>query len=227
MKVGRPLITVEVGQVFGSLAVQRVYSVPRKDGGVRLRCIVLCKCGSEHDTALVYLRHAKHPQCRSCAGKDSQTKRGNTGVVYTAEYAVWGHMRSRCNNPKHPAYVNYGGRGIRVCKRWETFKNFFADMGARPTSDHTLERLNNDGDYKPSNCVWALPKEQSRNKRSNRWLTHNGETLILADWAKRIGTQPTTLWLRLEKGWSVADTLTVPIRKRTTKPKTKKERSQT
>ena len=217
MKVGRPLIPVEVGQVFGSLTVQRVYSVPRKDGGVRLRCVARCLCGAVNDTLLTYIRNAEHPQCRSCAGKTSQAKRGNTGKAYTAEFAVWAHMKARCNNPNHPAYKNYGGRGITVCKKWYSFDAFISDMGIRPSSKHTLERKNNAQGYKPSNCYWALSKEQSRNKRNNRWLTYKGETLILADWAKRVGVKPTTLWLRLEKGWSVEDTLTVPIRKRKTK----------
>jgi hypothetical protein len=79
-------------------------------------------------------------------------------------YSVWLNMRNRCNNPNEVAYKNYGGRGIKVCDRWSDFANFLADMGERPEG-HSIERINNDGNYEPSNCKWATRSEQSMNKR--------------------------------------------------------------
>jgi hypothetical protein len=80
-------------------------------------------------------------------------------------YWTWAGMKARCENPNHKAYLNYGGRGITVCKRWQTFENFAKDMGPKPTPEHTLERINNDRGYSPANCKWATIEEQVANKR--------------------------------------------------------------
>ncbi|HEX8838523.1 MAG TPA: hypothetical protein VF748_16390 [Candidatus Acidoferrum sp.] len=90
------------------------------------------------------------------------------GMTGTPEFKTWDSMLQRCTNPNHHAWSRYGGRGIKVCKRWLHFKSFYADMGAKPNG-LTLERINNDGDYKPSNCKWATMKEQAANKRS-AWI---------------------------------------------------------
>jgi hypothetical protein len=86
-------------------------------------------------------------------------------MSHTREYAAWKAMNGRCNSPIHKAYPYYGGRGIFVCKRWKSFENFYADMGPKPSPKHSLERLNTNGPYTPSNCTWATAKEQIRNRR--------------------------------------------------------------
>lgn len=134
------------------------------------------------------------------------------GLSKSTEHIVWAGMKTRCNNPNDPEFSNYGGRGIRVCEAWANdFTTFLRDVGARPSREHTLDRINNEGHYEPGNCRWATRREQAANRRGLRMLTHNDETLTLADWARRIGLSPTAIAQRLRLGWSVADALS-PVR---------------
>lgn len=87
------------------------------------------------------------------------------GLRNTAEYQAWVNMKSRCYYPRHESYKNYGARGITVCRRWHDFRNFYADMGARPSPTHSLDRIDNDADYSPNNCRWATKSEQNLNRR--------------------------------------------------------------
>jgi hypothetical protein len=123
-------------------------------------------------------------------------------------------MRDRCGNPNSAAWDRYGGRGIAVCARWQGengFANFLADMGARPSAKHSIDRIDNDGPYSRENCRWATAKEQANNKRTNRWLTHSGETLTITGWSERLGMSRPTIWGRLEAGWSIDAALTTQI----------------
>lgn len=137
-------------------------------------------------------------------------KFASSGPVYRA----WIHMRERCWNPKCHAFKNYGARGISVCERWaHDFSAFAIDMGPRPAG-HSLDRIDNDGNYEPDNCRWATPTEQVRNRRLEytRLLTWKGETLPVSQWAERLGTSHNVLHMRLKNGWSVDDVLGFPIR---------------
>jgi len=129
------------------------------------------------------------------------------------EERCWLKMMQRCGNPKQVGYHNYGGRGIKVCDRWHKLSNFIADMGPRPSPKHSIERRDNNGDYTPSNCKWATRHEQHRNMRRNVWLTLDGVTLCLKDWARSTGMDQMTIKGRLRRGWSVRDTLTLPANK--------------
>ena len=129
-------------------------------------------------------------------------------------YMTLADMRQRCNNPKHKVYEGYGGRGIKVCKRWDIsdwkstgFKNFLSDMGERPEG-LTLERINNDGNYTPSNCKWASQKEQGRNKRSN--VVYEGEFAIDASRRLTGGRGRMLVSERLSRGWTKARAFTEP-----------------
>lgn len=129
------------------------------------------------------------------------------------EYIVWNGMRARCCNPKNPNYIKYGARGISVCDRWvNSFEAFLADMGRKPSPAHSIERLDNNGNYEPSNCCWATRKEQANNRRTSRFIEFAGENLTLAQWAEKTGLQLTTLHARLKSGWSVGDALRRPLR---------------
>jgi hypothetical protein len=126
-------------------------------------------------------------------------------------YRVWLAMTERCRNPNNRKFAIYGGRGIRVCERWLVFKNFLADMGERPSSMHTLERRDNNGNYEPGNVRWATYKEQARNTRTNRLLTFNGKTQCAAAWEEEMGLRRGAIRQRLDQdGWSVEKAITTP-----------------
>src|ERR1051326_8227408 len=106
------------------------------------------------------------------------TRKGNE----SPEYRAWKEMRRRCFQSKTKSFADYGGRGIRICPRWNSYACFLEDMGPRPTPSHTLERQNVNGDYTPENCCWATRTEQANNKRDTRYIEHNGERRSLAEW---------------------------------------------
>lgn len=121
-------------------------------------------------------------------------------------------MLTRCFNESAAAYRNYGGRGVTVCDDWrESFDNFLRDMGPRPSSAHTLERVDNDGDYGPENCVWLPRRQQAANCRTNRKVTFRGRTMNLGEWAKQCGIRSGTIAARLDRGWPVSRALTTPV----------------
>jgi hypothetical protein len=141
------------------------------------------------------------------------------GCADTPEYNVWYGMRQRCSYAKHSTYRLYGGRGIRVCDRWQhSFENFIADMGPRPSAEHSIDRIDNDGHYEPGNCRWALGRDQFRNMRTNRHLTLNGRTQTMVEWARELSMDVRTLHTRLKKGWTVERALTTPVDHRNTHP---------
>jgi hypothetical protein len=120
----------------------------------------------------------------------------------------WRAMKRRCYEPKMLAYKDYGGRGITVCERWrKSFANFVSDMGQRPSLSHTIERLNNDGNYEPGNCIWATRKEQNRNSRHCHMIDHNGGKKPMSVWAEQAGIARDTLKARLKYGWSIREAL--------------------
>ena len=130
------------------------------------------------------------------------------GMSKTRVFKIWVGMLSRCNNAKTPNYKNYGGRGIKVCDRWASFENFFADMG-HPPEGFEIDRQDNDGNYEPSNCQWLSVKENSRNRRTNRNLTLGATTKCITDWAKDLGITHQAINRRIDVlGWPVERALT-------------------
>jgi hypothetical protein len=141
--------------------------------------------------------------------KESATRHGLTG---TSEMYTWNAMWDRCYDPKSKSFARYGGRGIKVCDRWlNSVEAFVQDMGPRPSPDHSIERSDNDGDYEPSNCKWATRHEQSRNRRSSRFVKYNGERVNLLDMANRYNLKRATLTQRLDAGWPVEKALLTPV----------------
>lgn len=130
-------------------------------------------------------------------------KHGQTG---TPCYRAWHNMRMRCQNPKVKSYKDYGARGIKVCERWQCFDNFFADMG-HPPAGYEIDRINNDGHYKPGNCRWVTSCENRQKKRNMVFLTAFGETKSQSQWARDLGINITTIVARLKRGWSHEEAL--------------------
>jgi len=135
------------------------------------------------------------------------------GMTKTPEYISWRRMKDRCFNPNSKDYPNWGGRGITVCDRWlNSFENFLADMGSRPTAKHSLDRIDNDGNYCPENCKWSTKAEQGNNRRNNKPLiTIDDVTLTISYWAKKMGYGESVIYARLDRGWSDYDAVMTPV----------------
>lgn len=125
-------------------------------------------------------------------------------------YGRWLSLKQRCLNPKCKEWKHYGGRGIKICERWLDFELFFQDVG-NPPPGHSLDRINNNGNYEPGNCRWATQKEQMNNSRSKHLLTLNGQTKGRTEWAKTVGISCSALQYRLDvAGWSLERALSSP-----------------
>jgi hypothetical protein len=142
---------------------------------------------------------------------ETRAIREEHGMRGTRTYRAWSRMKNRCNNPKATQYPWYGARGIKVCEQWNrSFLAFLADMGEAPTEKHTIERIENDGNYEPNNCEWVTQMEQSKNKRPRRdtvYLTYNGKTLSVTDWAKQLGICRHVIYERIKKNWPLEQML--------------------
>lgn len=195
------------GQRFGRLRV--LIPEGRRKGLLAVLCI--CDCGNLKALPKTSLLHGFTRSC-GCLGAESRKQNTRThGMSNKPIYAIWRNMRDRCQNPNHQDFYLYGGRGIRVCDRWQKFENFFADMGHRPKGK-TLDRKNGNKDYSSENCRWATPKQQARNTRRNRLLTFQGKTQCVADWTEECGYPVGLIVNRLGDGWSVERALTTPCR---------------
>lgn len=127
---------------------------------------------------------------------------------YPREYRIWKLMRSRCRNANLRHYHSYGGRGVSVCARWDSFSAFLSDMGPAPSDRHTIDRHPDKyGNYEPGNCRWATRKEQAHNTTANRIITVNGVSRCLAEWADILGLKYSTLEKRIRSGWSIEEAM--------------------
>ena len=139
------------------------------------------------------------------------------GMSRTPEYQAWKNMKKRCFNPNTKQYSDWGGRGITVCDRWKnSFENFFADMGLKPTAKHSIDRIDNDGDYCPENCRWATNAEQQNNQRTKPLITIGNDTYTIAQWTTEKGYDKSVIHNRLKYGWSDYDAVMTPVRQRKT-----------
>ena len=197
------------GAKFGRWTVLR--EAPRySNKGRRLWC--RCDCGTERVVAIGSLKRGLSTSCGCFLAEwtaAKSTKHGSAGRGQkTREYVCWESMRRRCRRPKDKSYPRYGGRGIAVCERWDSFENFLTDMGAKPGPEYSIDRIDPNGNYEPSNCRWSTVATQANNQRSNRLIEFRGERLTLMEWSRRTGINRSTITRRLDLGWSVEDALT-------------------
>lgn len=193
-------------------------TIPDLVGNTYGRLTVLANLGYENGRSSWYC------QCSCGWFKITDSKSLNTGatsscgcvrikhgLTATPLHKVWGSMRERCNNPKAKSYPHYGGRGIKVCPRWNDFELFLSDMGPRPLGK-SIERRNNDGDYEPDNCYWADDSQQQQNTRRTRMLTARGVTKPMIEWTRSLGASDTLIIQRLKYGWTEEEACLTPTR---------------
>lgn len=197
------------GQRFGFLTVLE----RTENKSNTINWLVKCDCGTIKTVLGVSLKSGETISC-GCYGKL------NSSIVHTTHgnskhplWSTWSGMRRRCYNTSSVDYPNYGGRGIFICPEWNDdktgFTKFIEDMGDKPDNAYSIDRINNDGPYSKDNCAWAIKKEQNKNRRNNRYLSFNGETLTAAEWAEKTGLKSHTILARIDKlGWSVERALT-------------------
>jgi hypothetical protein len=168
----------------------------------------VCDCGTTKVIRYDDLRSGRTLSCRCLIKEKSRTH----GKSRTPIYKCWEAMLARTTNPNNTAYAQYAGRGISVCDRWSGpngFANFYQDMGQRPSLGHSIERINNDGNYEPGNCRWATQKEQCRNTRKNVLISFQGRTQCISAWAEELGINTSTLYDRLvRRNWSIEKAFT-------------------
>jgi len=202
------LLNIANKTFFGLTAL----SISHKDKRGRYVWNCACICGNAVVVSSSSLVAGKVKSC-GCLTKGFISAATTThGQSRTPEYRAWDSMKARCLNKSTKNYHNYGGRGIKVCDRWLKFENFYADMGKKPSLKHSLDRIDNNGNYEKSNCRYATISQQANNKRNNILLTFNGRTQTVSQWSKSINLSKSVIYDRLKKHtWSVEKILTTPV----------------
>ncbi len=198
-----------VGQRFGRLVVLSFVSL---DARRNSQWLCACDCGSQKTCVGNVLKRGRITSC----GCKNHEPRVDRRAEDHPDFGIFSGMLNRCSNPNDHNYKRYGGRGIKVCERWKDggFWVFHADMGTRPSPQHSIDRIDNNSDYEPGNCRWATDKEQMRNRRNNHIVECFGERLTLAEWSERTGIDKRTLRARLvELKWPVEKALTFKPRR--------------
>lgn len=191
-------------------------------GGVAFKSshksVFLCDCGKNHFATLNNVTRGVVSHCSSCSAKIKSERRSSHRHSMSCKdenpigykcYYTWQAMKRRCNNPRDKRYDDYGGRGIKVCERWSSsYEAFLEDMGLPPSDKHQIDRINNDGDYEPSNCRWVDRVQNARNKRNTRLIFAFGESLTLAEWSERSGILQKTIEMRIKRGMTPEEAIT-------------------
>ena len=208
MTMGRKRIDL-TGENINGIQVVEVRG-KAKSGDILWDCV--CKCGKDFYSTGSAIKSGRTKSC-GCfqiqqVKKSNSTHEGSK----TPLYKVWRTMKTRCENPNSEKFTRYGGRGIKVCSEWQDFTVFRDWAIENGYSDElSIDRRDNDGDYKPSNCRWVTMKVQARNTSSNRWIELHGVKKTLAEWSELTGLKRKTISGRLDRGWSDEDALTTPL----------------
>lgn len=209
--MGRKRIEL-TGQTINGIKILGVKG-KASSGDILWNCI--CRCGKEFCTSGSAIKSGKTKSC-GCFQKQQVKKSNSThGGSNTLLYKIWRTMKVRCENPKSEKFTRYGGRGIKICSEWQDFSVFRDWAIENNYSDElSIDRINNDGDYTPSNCRWVTMKVQARNTSRNRWIELNGVRKTLAEWSELTGLKRKTISGRLDRGWTVEKALTEPLIKK-------------
>ena len=199
-----------IGQNFNRLTV---LSESGRNKNGRIVWLCQCNCGSKINVNSLSLR-TKNTQSCGCLRKERTTKlKLSHGKTKTSEYVAWKGLIRRCTKPKNTHYSEYGGRGIKVCDRWlKSFENFLEDMKEKPSSFHSIDRIDNNGNYEPDNCRWATIKEQANNRQNSRYYNYDGEPQTLRQLFNKYSPPLSyrTFRARVENGWPMFQALTTP-----------------
>lgn len=187
-----------VGRRFGNVTgIRKVGMCTSGDA----RWEFLCECGNTFEANGYYVRSGKRTSCPDCSRRRAAALFMKHGRTNTPEFSTWTDIQTRCHNENSASYPDYGGRGISVCERWRSsFNLFFADMGSRPSPKHSIDRIDNNGDYAPGNCRWATALEQVRNRRNSAKVTVRGITKPLVEWCEEYGCTPAAAYARRAQG---------------------------
>ena len=193
------------GKTFGKLTVIKKTIV--KKSGALWECV--CSCGNPK---IVSTGHLTSGDTKSCGCLHGEYH----GMKGTPEYKVWQGMKRRCYNKHEKSFFRYGGRGITVCDEWvNSFTTFFKDMGSRPDSNLSIDRIDNTGNYSANNCKWSTRKEQANNRRSNKTYTYKGVISNQVEWSEAIGIDNRILHARINRyGWSIDRAFNTPVRRK-------------
>ena len=174
----------------------------------------LCKCDCGNQT-IVCASNLISKHTKSCGDRKNHPIYVKHGLCNTRLYNIYGKMKARCYKESCSGYESYGGREIKVCDEWmNDFMNFYNWSMANGYSDNlSLDRIDVNGNYEPSNCRWADWKTQENNRRNNKYISFNGETKTLSQWSDEIGISQDTLGARILSGWSIENALTTPLLK--------------
>lgn len=201
-----------LGAKYGNWTVTE-YAGKTKNGTTKW----LCYCGLCGEFGIVNASSLNRGRSSSCGcerTKDFVKRSTKHGMFGSSEYSIWNGMIGRCYRKSTSSYPRYGGRGITVCDRWlESFENFYSDMGPRPSKDHSIERTDNDGNYDPSNCVWATQKQQVSTKSTTRKFDIDGDFLTIKEIAEKTGIEYKTLRSRINNGMTIDKAISIPKRK--------------
>lgn len=189
------------GKRFGKLVVLGISHRIKK---YKIFWLCKCDCGNVKAMVGVSLKSGIYKSC-GCARYPKRK------YPRDSFYTKWMSMRNRCNNPNNTHYKRYGGRGIKVCERWNDYNVFHEDMVPSYKKSLTLERINNDGNYEPSNCKWATTKEQARNTSRNAFYTIGGITKCFTEWCLGFSMNQTTVRARIKRGMTIEEALTAPV----------------
>lgn len=195
-----------IGMKFGRLKVVSVFETTQKNGKTQIIYLCICDCGKEKRVSRSSLIYKKVHSC-GCLQKEIVKKIGcrnrKHGKIPKKLYRVWEGMHERCRDVKNASYPRYGGRGITVCPEWKdyiVFRDWALKNGYK--EGVSIDRIDNDGNYEPSNCRWVELSIQSQNKRNNRYITINGETLTYSGWEKKFGLARGIIYSRISAGWT-------------------------